>query len=226
MALRRLGTQSGTRPQKRRKHGKDISGITERQRETISDEGTKAKFNALVEASSSLIDAGEIDVYDQDRSYFQRCASVYIDIDGQEGPSHLLSRGISEAAYEEANQDMFADDEDVETGQDEVGLSTSVASKAIRGNDDFTSWSVKELKLYLTDKGVDISGVVEKEELIVKAKSCRAPGAPPGYEFDPSSGMWYSSESAMYWDPKSGGFWNSRDQRWYSYSDGGWVPWV
>lgn len=217
MALRRLGKHSRSRPQKRRKKEGNEEIV-----ENKSDEETRVKFNTLVEAASSLIDAGETDVYDQERSYFQRCASVYIDIEGLEGPSNLLSRGISEAAYEEANQDMFADEDDTETGQHEAsGHTASLGGKPITKGEDFASWSVKVLKQYLTDKGIDISGIVEKEELVSKAKSC----GPPGYDYDPNSGMWYSSESEMYWDPKSGGFWNPRDQKWYTYSEGGWVPW-
>ncbi len=81
----------------------------------------------------------------------------------------------------------------------------------------------------------DATGFVEKSELVAKIKEVAASekptagaassNAPPGYAFDPTSSMWWSSDSGMYWDPKSGGFYNPSDSKWYSYVDGAWVEW-
>ena len=45
------------------------------------------------------------------------------------------------------------------------------------------------------------------------------PSAPPGYVWDPSSNLFYSSESGMYYSPESGYFYSSGDGKWYAYDE-------
>jgi len=237
-ALKRLGGRQQRKIGKRNVQGNVLGGIK------VSNDN-KEKFDALTEAASTLLDAGETDVYEKDRSYFEQCASVYIDnedVDGMKRTTYL-ARGASKAAYEDTNDDMFADDDldkDGVLAKPETETETETGRpqdfkdvvKGEAGKSDFDGWSIKELRIFLTDRGVDISGVLEKQELVALARKehCTvntAPvGAPPGYVFDTASGMWFSAESGMYWDQKSGGFWNSVDNRWYSFSADGsnWVP--
>lgn len=47
---------------------------------------------------------------------------------------------------------------------------TPVASSSVALG-DYSSWPVKELRRYLSESGVDSSGIVEKEELIAKVNA-------------------------------------------------------
>ncbi|WIA19510.1 hypothetical protein OEZ85_004121 [Tetradesmus obliquus] len=94
---------------------------------------------------------------------------------------------------------------------------------------DYSSWPVKELRRFLSERGMDSSSIVEKQELVAMvakaAESSAAVAPPPGYRFDPSSGFYHSSESGMYWDASSGGFYS--EGKWYSYDEaaGQFVEW-
>lgn len=269
-ALKRLGGHA-PRPGKRAKRGGGSGKSTTN--EVAPDPEAQEKFNKLTEAASTLVDAGEADVYSQDRGYFERCAAVYIDIDEDErgtgvGGSKFLAGGVSKTAYEDADEDMFAEDnEDADQGNDkdssldkkgisagasgphggaggegDVGNGKDKEERNVHGVDktDYGSWPVKELKRFLIERGIDCSNIVEKGELVAAAKKAGAKNegdkaaamgsgsalAPPGYAFDPGSGLWRNTESGMYWDSKTGGFYNSSDGKWFSYSaQGQWVEW-
>ena len=206
------------------------------------------QFYKLTEASSALIDSGETEVYGQDKSYFERCAAVYIDID--EGPSQLLAQGVGKEAYEDADEDMFADEEETgagekgeekEKGKAVAGTASAVVVEEKKDTTEYSSWPIKELRRFLQERGVDPTGIVEKGELVQKVKEAAAVAAatgknggggsgltaPAGYSFDPGSGMWHSPESGMYWDSTSGGFYNPSDEKWYSFSaEGEWIEWT
>ena len=87
--LKRLGGH-GPRPGKRAKRstaggGGGGCGPTHNKGGSINisapnDPEAKEKFDRLTESASTLVDAGEADVYSQEKEYFERCAAVYIDI--------------------------------------------------------------------------------------------------------------------------------------------------
>ena len=212
----------------------------------------KEKFDRLTELTSELVIAGESEIYSQEKEYLERCAMVYVDVDVEEEDGALkrgvLAQGVATTAYEDADEDMFAEDDDQEEEK---------KKKIENENDDerkdgakeegvaYSSWSIKELRKFLTDRAIDPTGIIEKRELVEKVKEASAAGvtaqvptqkasgaappprAPPGYSYDPSTQMWFSRESNMYWDSKSGGFYNPSDQLWYSYdaTTHGWVEW-
>lgn len=266
-ALKRLGGgRAGNRRHitKRAKHDPHHAD-----QETPAD---KEKFNQLTEAASALLDAGEMEVYTRDKSYFQRAAAVYIDDDdddddmgidlngtgsghgGQkaEKSSNFLSHGLAASVYDDVNEadDMFADEEQNCDGDEHVtmardlvaGVGTALPKKTdtdVGEKIEYASWSIKDLRKYLIDNNVDVSSIVEKSELVEKAKTAAISisssktnddtnvakmQAPYGYSFDPGSGLWKSEETGMFWDQSSGAFFNSSDQKWYTYDgDKGWV---
>lgn len=207
-ALKRLGGRQRRKLGKRNNQG-DVLG------DNAGSTDNKEKFDALTEAASTLLDAGEMDVYEQDRRYFEQCAAVYIDDENVDGlKTNYLARGTSKVAYEDTNEDMFADDD-----LDKASLPEKPETAA---QQDFKKAVVKggPGKQSLS---FDTTGVLEKPELVASAKehqgsTSAAVGAPPGYAYDTASGMWFSAETGMYWDQKSGGFWNPADNRWYSFS--------
>lgn len=260
--LRRLGGGQRGRPAKRAKRAPHSASATASgANEAERNPQDKEWFDQLTEAASALVDVGESDVYDKDREYFKRAASVYIDVDddedqgggGNAGQGSLGGEGLlrqSKAAYEDADEDMFASDGEgqgngdagaaaerqTEKNQQEAVAGVNALQSAARGPEDATdygNWPVKELRRFLQERGVDTGGIVEKPELVAKVKevaatqsaSREAASAPPGYAFDSGSGMYWSAESGMYWDAASKGFYNPADSKWYSYSGGQWVEW-
>lgn len=250
--LKRLGGAIGQhhRPIGKRANKRNKAEIIGNKITSIVNPKDKEEFDQLTEAASALVDSGETEVYGQDKNYFERCAAVYIDID--EGPSNLLAQGVGTAAYEDADEDMFADEVDKDAGvkeeekkKTEIGMAmaTVVVEEKEKEEDktDYSSWPIKKLRRFLQERGVDPTGIVEKGELVAKVKEASATGnkgggdesgkaaavnaqAPAGYAFDPSSGMWHSSESGMYWDSSTGGFYNPADEKWYSFSaEGRWI---
>lgn len=122
--------------------------------------------------------------------------------------------------------------------------STSAPSAAAAAAaDDFASWPIKELKRYLTENGVDVSGMVEKGEMVARAREAAARGplvngggaapspanaasVPPGYDFhDPSTGYYWSSAAGMYFDPSTSGYYQPSMQKWFVFKDGTFVEW-
>lgn len=249
--LKRLGGHS-RRPAKRsRQRGRgseepaDMAGDAD----MAPDPAAKQQFNRLTEAAMKLMDAGENDVYTQTKEYFERAAAVYIDVDGP-GPSGggLLAGGPSKAAYEDADEDMFASDDEKKEGKQGVPVQQAAAAAeaaaqpaapataaqagapppaaapkpaaaAAADETDYSSWPVKELRRFLTERGVDADGFVEKADLIARVKEVAAQGpegeAPAGYVFDPATGYFLNAETGMYWDAATGGF--CSNGKWFSW---------
>ncbi|PSC74352.1 CD2 antigen cytoplasmic tail-binding 2 [Micractinium conductrix] len=240
-ALKRLGGHSRRPTKHSRRGGDDGAGsegsVQQQQQDAAAAEAAKAQFQRLTEAAMKLMDAGENDVYSQTKDYFELAASVYIDLPG---PSKL-GAGPSKAAYEDADEDMFASDEEKE--KEGGGAAAAPAAPAaaappaaaaappplrpaappapakVEDQTDYSSWPIKELRRFLSERGVDGAGIVEKAELIAKVKEVAARPAegeaPAGYSFDPASGLFHSAESGMYWDASTGGFFNNG--KWYSW---------
>ncbi|BDA46148.1 probable CD2 antigen cytoplasmic tail-binding protein 2 homolog [Coccomyxa sp. Obi] len=90
---------------------------------------------------------------------------------------------------------------------------------------DYGSWPIKELRRFLTERGQDPTGIVEKNDLVAKVKELAERGpdgelpaeAPAGYTFDPSSGYFYNAESGLYYDASSGGYYSGSTSKWYNY---------
>lgn len=249
--LKRLGGHSRRPTAKRsRQRGGDDEAAADMAAEVAPDPAAKELFNKLTAAAMKLMDAGENDVYSQKKEYFERAASVYIDADEAGPPGGALAAGPSKAAYEDADEDMFgSDDEGKEAAKPQqqaaapaaaaaagpVGagappapggppraVAPQPASAPAADETDYSSWPVKELRRFLTERGVEAGNIVEKGELIAKVKEAAAQGpegeAPAGYTFDHASGYFYSAESSMFWDPSSGGFYNGG--KWYSWDAG------
>ncbi|KAA6422389.1 MAG: hypothetical protein FRX49_07565 [Trebouxia sp. A1-2] len=91
---------------------------------------------------------------------------------------------------------------------------------------DYQSWPIKELRRFLTERGLDCAGIIEKRELAEKVKQAASQGpegqvstVPVGYAFDPSSGYHYSADTQMYFDSNSGGYYSNSDSKWYLYNE-------
>ncbi|KAL4436141.1 hypothetical protein ABPG77_005589 [Micractinium sp. CCAP 211/92] len=242
--LKRLGGHS-RRPAKRSKQrGRGSEEPADMAADAAPDPATKEQFNRLTEAAMKLMDAGENDVYTQTKEYFERAAAVYIDVDGPGPSGGLLAGGASKAAYEDADEDMFASDD--EKKEDQNGASAQQAAEpaepaapaatpkagplppaaapkpaaaAAADETDYSSWPVKELRRFLTERGVDAAGFVEKADLVAKVREVAAQGpegeAPAGYVFDAATGYYLNSETGMYWDAATGGFCSGGT--WYSW---------
>lgn len=253
-ALRRLG---GSRRHASRKDKRAKVSMQVEESKSEDKEGGKPDtqlLEQLTDAATALIDSGDVDVYSKDRNYFKTAASVYIDIDDDEDED-VLHQNISKeegktemsgpgtAAYESADEDMFADEDNTEKKSQDLERDIAINPKnANRNGDetDFSSWPIKELRRFCKEKGVNVDDIVEKSDLIEKTKEAASripitaarivPGErdqpPPGYVFDSKSKYYFSQESGMYWDAHSGGFYNPTDGKWYGWQVGsGWIPW-
>ncbi|KFM25007.1 CD2 antigen cytoplasmic tail-binding protein 2 [Auxenochlorella protothecoides] len=195
--LRRLGAGLGRRPGKQAAKAAQAAGAG-----AVPDPDSAAKFERLTALGVSLMEAGETDVYTQSKEYFARAAAVYIDAD--EGPSSLFGGSApATTAYDDADEDMFGG-----------GSEASAAAH-------YAAWPVKELRRFLTERGQDPRGIVEKDELVARVAAAAAemaaavPTPPQGYVYDPASKFWYSAASGMHWDAKSGGFYSGESGKWY-----------
>lgn len=196
----------------------------------------KRIFEDLTEASTMLMEVGETDVYMRDKTYFQRAAAVYIDIDDGNAPTGTGGHGMnlnvkSSKAYEEADQDMFGDESDEEKEVPEQtelpGAATSAGTSDQGPTSEYATWPIKELKRFCEEHGKSCQGITEKDDLVrLAAQSAfdskastqdKVMLAPAGYAFDPNSGLWWSSESQLYYDPKSGYYLNPADSKWYAW---------
>lgn len=73
---------------------------------------------------------------------------------------------------------MFASDDEAKApaqqaaveGVDMTQVPAPVMPAAASGNVEYGSWPVKELRRFLQERGVDVAGIVEKEELVSKVK--------------------------------------------------------
>jgi len=87
--------------------------------------------------------------------------------------------------------------------------------------EDFDSWPVSELKRFLKERNVDCSTVVEKSDLIQKAKQVGKPSlrssayrAPAGFVYHSESGYFYSADKGLYYDGASRCTYDPRTQKW------------
>ena len=95
---------------------------------------------------------------------------------------------------------------------------------------DYASWPVKELRRFLQERGHDVTGTVEKADLVAQAAAAEEPEggpavAPTGFQLDPASGYYSNPDTGMYWDSKSGGFCDSSSGRWYTFDGQQYVEW-
>lgn len=206
-ALKRLGGG----PQRR--HG--------RKPITKMDDENRELFDSLTECATLLMDAGEIDVYSKDKRYFQSAASVYIDVD-EPGATTVAP---SNAAYADADEDMFAEDSEGEEQKKDNGKQPETSAK-------FMEWPVKELKRFCSEHGKSCNGITEKSDLVALAVQISADinaqkgmDPPAGYVYDPTSGYYWSEESKLYFDQKSAGYFDPTSREWFTWNGATWIPW-
>ncbi|GAX85211.1 hypothetical protein CEUSTIGMA_g12631.t1 [Chlamydomonas eustigma] len=109
---------------------------------------------------------------------------------------------------------------------------------------DFDSWPIKEIKRYLSENGVSVSNIVEKGDLVSRARLLEAqqveaaagalqqPGyvasvgeiVPEGFVFDEGSGYWLNSVSGMYYDNITGSYFDGTSWSRYDAVSGNYVP--
>uniref|UniRef100_A0A1D1ZPP3 OCRE domain-containing protein n=1 Tax=Auxenochlorella protothecoides TaxID=3075 RepID=A0A1D1ZPP3_AUXPR len=239
--LRRLGVGLGRRPGKQAAKAAQTAGAG-----AVPDPDSAAKFERLTALGVSLMEAGETDVYTQSKEYFARAAAVYIDAD--EGPSSLFGGSApATTAYDDADEDMFGGGSDTEgaggrgdaqregarKGGGQAGEAAGEPNRADHPSSrskpaaeasaaaHYAAWPIKELRRFLTERGQDPRGIVEKDELVARVAAAAAemaaavPTPPQGYVYDPASKFWYSAASGMHWDAKSGGFYSGESGKWY-----------
>ena len=87
---------------------------------------------------------------------------------------------------------------------------------------NYSSWPIKELRRFLQERGHDVTGIVEKADLVSQVTAAAASGpegpstdAPAGFQFDPASGYFRSPESGMFWDSNSGAYCDASSGKWY-----------
>lgn len=215
-------------------------GKRAKQQTVILDPEAKKQLDELTDVANALMDAGDIDVYTQDREHFKTAASVYIDVDEDDDEKGGKGGGVvgGTAPYEEADDDMFADDDGDEDMTKKKEQEAEAAPTANVGrqeeNVDYASWPVKELRKFLIDRSQDATMLLEKSELVAaveKLGSCcnsaagtaavgsvkarQAVQVPVGFAYDPSSGYWCNNETGMYFDPGSGYYFHN--EKWYRW---------
>jgi hypothetical protein len=172
-------------------------------------------FNLLTEYASILMDSGETDVYMRDKSYFQRAASVYIDVDEGSGVTKDILSGLGPSdtrTVDDASEDMFADDSDAEdnAGEKQTGKVDADKEKREKLREKFRQWPIKELKRFCEENGASCQGVTDKVDLIdlaietesslsqnVERASLAAHGA--AFNYHESTGAYVSADGRYYW---------------------------
>ncbi len=88
---------------------------------------------------------------------------------------------------------------------------------------DYSTWPIKELRRFLQERGHDVTGTVEKADLVSQVTAAAASGpegesidAPAGFQYDPVSGYYSNSETGMFWDSGSGAFCDASSGKWYT----------
>lgn len=169
------------------------------------DTGT---FDMLTEYATALLDAGETDVYSKDKAYFQRAASVYIDLD--DNPMGALQEASRPS--EDASEDMFASDgddsHDPEPDDDDDDNNNNNNNKTA-----FSEWPTKELKRFCEEHGKTCTGITEKDELVQIACDIEQDLAARVQEATAAStaavnmdgvifenGHWMSKDRLFFWD--------------------------
>lgn len=135
------------------------------------------------------------------QEYFLRAAAVYIDVDDGEGPSaNSLVAGAGKAAYEEADEDMFASDDEKDKEQGIKDGATGGGAEAAApppaggppgggaapapapaaDTTNYASWPIKELRRFLTERGVvSAACTVSLPWLLERAEGVRLSAAQP-----------------------------------------------
>mmetsp|Transcript_20692 Transcript_20692/g.57435 ORF Transcript_20692/g.57435 Transcript_20692/m.57435 type:complete len:445 (-) Transcript_20692:441-1775(-) len=227
-ALKRLGGGSKKpvlRSKNKRKQTADESGN--------SSTADKAAFVELAELVDQLLSAGELDIYTESKYQMQREAELY------SRPTIL-----DDKPGDNSGDDMFAEDSDDEplakcpavavgtTEPGKAGAATTTeaaaaagAVAASSGYTDMSTLPVKELQKFLQDRGVDVTGVLEKAELVEKAKAVSQ--VPEGYVYHAESGYYWGDQDSMYCEAISGGFYNPVTQKWFHRDpeSGKFTPW-
>lgn len=207
-------------------------------------ESNPGDFNSgLTEAADALMSNGDVDVYVDRREDFEQAISLYSnpgmdshndsedDMFGdtyEEKKPFLASQGNrdperidsnSQVETTESAMNFMADPHN----QPATSASTNLAPK----KEDFGHWPISELKRYLRERGEIIDTCVEKVELVERAVQAALKehhgdvSCPPdGFEYDKSTGYYFSSESGMYYDASSGATYVPTVGKWY---DTNWV---
>lgn len=214
--LRRLGAVTGSG---KRKLGKRHKGDPKAEAaaaeiapiEPSQIAAARADFNRLTEAASHLMDAGELDVYSLTQEDFRKASALF---------------GANTATLA-AEQDMFADDdmfEDAEPQKTNTESNTDAESLATTSptKQSYAEQSVQQLQDLLQQRGHDAKSLPsDHKELMKMAEAVSSEPlnaqVPSGYEWDPSSGYYYSKESQLFHDTTSGGYFNARDGKWYLF---------
>ena len=197
-------------------------------------------FGELTEFADALLNSGEMDAYSLYREEFEHALETMgygkketVDQNSDSSKRPCRGRIFGNACLVE---DMFADDSDREDeiektktlSEASIVEGTEVASgsqEAMTTQDevDFASWPISELKRFLTERKVDCRQVVEKSELLQKAKEVtrkrdHRPAdyqAPEGFVFHAESGYFYSEERGLYYDGSTRCFYDPRTVKWY-----------
>jgi len=109
-ALRRLGGKSA-------KNNKSLPPALRRAAEKAGA-ANKAKIEDVTRLSMSLMDAGEMDIYEHTKRQLDRMADVVLGSPGQQQPGNVVVVGVGGVGANNANtptpvvDDMFADDDD------------------------------------------------------------------------------------------------------------------
>ena len=173
---------------------KRLAGPLHRRKGAVSAED-KVLFDSLTDYATTLLDAGETDVYSKDREYFQRAASVYIDLDDD----LVKKMGQSLPSQDEESEDMFASDSEAPPEK----------KRQKKQGTEFSTWPIKEIKRFCEEHGKTCAGMTEKEELIQLAcqveqdlseRVVQKTASTHGAIFDPRSGHWISQDGLFYWD--------------------------
>jgi hypothetical protein len=196
-ALRRLGG-AAHRPAKRARGagaGAAPAGDTAPAADAEQAAKDRADFDALTEAASALMDAGDVDVYSRERAWFKAAAAVHIDVSDSDdegaGEGGVLAAGKGAAAYagDVEDDDMFADDAGgVDPPKPAAPAAAPAApaapTAALAGADadadatDYASWPVKELRRLLAERGGDGAGATEKADLVAAVRAAVAAARP------------------------------------------------
>lgn len=215
--LRRLGavTGSGKRKLGKRQKGDPKAEAAAAEAAPIEPSqiaAARADFNRLTEAASHLMDAGELDVYSLTQEDFRKASALFGANTATPAAQHDMF----------ADDDMFADAEPQETNILEVNTEAEVLTTESPTKQSYAAQSVQQLQDFLQQRGHDATCIPSDHKELVKlaeAVSSEPLNAqvPSGYEWEPSSGYYYSKESQLFYDTTSGGYFNARDGKWYLF---------
>lgn len=207
-ALKRLGGKTSGK-----KGGPPSKSASSKPEKPMSAEDKRA-FDRLTELSSALMGNGEYEVYTFQKEAFERAAKIF-------APATAL---VDDAGA----KDMFADSDD----EEDAKAPEPPAKKAKTDEDstckvDFSGFSVKQLKTYITTHGGTIRGAItEKSELLALAKQCSPAVVPEGYEnWSAEKGMYYSAAADLYFDATTNLFTDGTQHWYYDQAQGGFVEW-